>query len=154
MSILALRNNEQVALWKFELSGQLSDGHWENSRPHDHWRPWCDAQIICDPANLGRDFWAQKENYNFTSGDLLEVVDLRMIGAVRLVKALGWEIVEKHLRWGVNCDGTLCTYGRVDIPADIITKAKAALADTNSYTRKELMRDLRDMKNIIKMRRK
>lgn len=25
-------------IYDYELSGQISDGHWENSRPYDHWK--------------------------------------------------------------------------------------------------------------------
>ena len=31
----------QLALWDGEVTGQLSDGTWENTRPHDHWQFWC-----------------------------------------------------------------------------------------------------------------
>lgn len=80
MTTIAFATAAQLLLWTSELRGQISDGHWENSRPHDHFRPWCDAKVIVDPQNLGRDFYAPKENYNFTSPDLLtnEVVEGRM----------------------------------------------------------------------------
>lgn len=29
-----------LALWEGEILGQMSDGLWENSRPHDHWEFW------------------------------------------------------------------------------------------------------------------
>ena len=150
---LAFRNADQLAIWKMEITGQLSDGHWENTRPHDHWKVWCRADAICDPANPGRDFWAQKENYNFTSGQLLEVVADRMVGYVRLARALGLERVGKpDLRWCVGCDGKLERYNRDRMGAEDAGIVVRAL-EHECYTRKDLMRDLRDMKNIIKMRR-
>ena len=36
-----LPSKTAVALWRGEISGQISDGMWENSRPFDHWRFWC-----------------------------------------------------------------------------------------------------------------
>jgi hypothetical protein len=80
---LAVRSEAQRVLFVEELAGQISDGYWENSRPHDHWRPWCDAEVVVDPDRVGRDFWAQKTNYDFAARMLVEVVGDRMIEAVR-----------------------------------------------------------------------
>lgn len=82
--ILRVRNVAQKVLWEEELSGQISDGHWENSGPNDHWQPWCNATIVVDPDHVGRNFWARRESYNFTAKDLLDVVGERMVEAVRL----------------------------------------------------------------------
>jgi len=30
-----------AAVWKHEVCGQISDGNWENSAPHNHWQFWC-----------------------------------------------------------------------------------------------------------------
>lgn len=84
MGTLRVRNLAQKVLWEQELSGQISDGHWENASPHDHWEAWCDAKVVVDPENVGRDFWARRESYNFTSKDLLDVVGDRMVEAVRV----------------------------------------------------------------------
>lgn len=83
MGTLAVRNLAQKVLMEDELQGQISDGMWENATPHDHWKPWCDAEVVVDPANLGRNFHARKDNYNFLAKDLLEVVADRMIESVR-----------------------------------------------------------------------
>lgn len=83
--ILRVRNVAQKVLWEQELSGQISDGHWENSRPNDHWRSWSSAEVVIDPENVGRNFYAQRESYNFTSKDLLDVVGERMVEAVRVL---------------------------------------------------------------------
>lgn len=45
---IKLKSPSAVALWNCEVSGQLSDGNWENSRPHDHWEFWCDADVTFD----------------------------------------------------------------------------------------------------------
>ena len=81
MPTIAFENEVQVALWNEELVGQLSDGMWENSRPHDHWKPWCNAEVIIDATNVGRDFWAQKDSYNFHA--LIEYVGDRMLAIVQ-----------------------------------------------------------------------
>jgi len=80
---LRVRNIAQKVLWEQELSGQISDGHWENSTPNSHWKPWCSAQVVVDPEHVGRDFWAQRESYNFSDKRLLDVVSDRMLEYVR-----------------------------------------------------------------------
>jgi hypothetical protein len=81
MTTLNVRNEAQKVLME-ELDGQISDGMWENARPMDHWIVWCDAEVVVDPTNVGRDFYAMKDNYNLTSKDLLDVVGDRMIADV------------------------------------------------------------------------
>ncbi len=38
MANVYLRTRTQAALYKAELQGQISDGMWENSIPHNHYR--------------------------------------------------------------------------------------------------------------------
>lgn len=84
MNTLRFRNMAQKVLWDFELSGQLSDGRWENSRPYDHWEYWHrDVATVVDPDHVGRDFYVRRDGYCFTEKDLLEVVGARMLNAVR-----------------------------------------------------------------------
>jgi hypothetical protein len=42
---LTVKNLSQANLYKAEIIGQLSDGAWENARPHDHWKSWADANV-------------------------------------------------------------------------------------------------------------
>jgi len=91
MKMLVFRNAVQVALFT-ELDGQLSDGMWENTRPYDHYKPWCEAETTTTDQYalkndgskvLGRNFWAPKDNYNFNSSFLLECVGDRMLKLCR-----------------------------------------------------------------------
>lgn len=84
MGTLRVRNLAQKVLWEQELTGQLSDGNWENARPYDHWEPWCDADCVVDPDNVGRDFYAQRDSYGFNRSDLLEIIGERMVEYVRV----------------------------------------------------------------------
>lgn len=89
---LYVGNLAQKVLFLAELQGQLSDGHWENARPLDHYKPWCalgwdDVIVTRDADHLGRTFWAQKDNYALGSRDLLEIVGDRMLAKVRLALA-------------------------------------------------------------------
>ena len=83
MATLRVRNEAQKVLWVHELTGQLSDGRWENSKPNNHWRPWSDADVVVDPTNVGRDFYAQRDGYCFTEKDLLSIIGDRMLELVR-----------------------------------------------------------------------
>lgn len=94
MPHLNVRNRAQQVLFEKELKGQISDGMWENTRPDDHWQVWSGATIrVAESAEtLGRNFYAQKDNYNFTSRDLLDVVGDRMIEYVRT--ELDWPVYD------------------------------------------------------------
>jgi hypothetical protein len=83
---LAVRNEAQRILFEDELKGQLSDGRWENSRPYDHWECWSDAEVIVDPDNVGRDFYAKRDGYCFTEKDLLSVIGDQMLESVQAVQ--------------------------------------------------------------------
>lgn len=76
--VLRVRNLAQ-AIHMTEIDGQLSDGNWENARPENHWRPWCDAIVVVDPENVGRNFYARKTSYRLNDKDLLDVVGPRML---------------------------------------------------------------------------
>lgn len=70
---LYVANKAQAVLFTKHMIGQISDGAWENSGPRDHWKDWgYDIEVIVDPENIGRNFWARKCNYNFTRPDLME----------------------------------------------------------------------------------
>ena len=162
MAKLAFRNLAQKVLFDTELSGQISDGNWENSSPRGHWKPWCSAETIIDPENLGKDFYAQRESYNFTSKDLLDVVGERMVYKVRVALACGYDVANQT-KWDVE-DGKLrlpaatetheyWKQKREELLKLDVEKINAALADEKLFTRRDMMRELKDMKKIIKMRR-
>lgn len=107
---LRFRNIEQKILWDVELSGQISDGRWENSRPYDHWEYWHrDVEVVVDPDNVGRDFYVRRDGYCFTEKLLLEVVGERMLNAVR------------------------------------------SATGNDAYSHNDMLRDLRDIRKIIKV---
>jgi hypothetical protein len=57
----------QLALWKCEVTGQLSDGAWENSVPHNHWKFWCksEASVGDKPGiTLGDEGGPERTKYN------------------------------------------------------------------------------------------
>jgi hypothetical protein len=77
-----------IALWEHEITGQLSDGAWENTRPYDHWKFWNDLEVKKGKSEVQYSgMWPQKKNYNLNS--LIQYVGDRMVNLGRLGKALG-----------------------------------------------------------------
>lgn len=164
MSTLFLRNIEQVALFRFELAGQLSDGHWENSRPHDHWEVWCRCDVEVAPAGTapGRNFFAKRSTYGLTSSELLSVVGGRMLGQVRLTQAFGLDAAEE-LESFLGCDSDF-EVSAIEIPkhaGDYWDKKRAAIAKFDltvintqlvhgNYGKKKLLQDLREIKDAMR----
>ena len=159
MPTLFLRNIEQVALFEFELAGQLSDGHWENSSPHDHWECWCRCKRAIAPAGTtpGRNFYARRDRYGLTSSRLLEVVGGRMLCQVRVTQALGIEAArELETRFGCDSD-----YGvsPIEVPTgddpywvkqrEMLAKYDLGVVNTHimhgNYGKRELLKDLREI---------
>jgi hypothetical protein len=82
-NVLRVRTKAQKIMFDDEMSGQISDGQWENTSPDDHWLPWSDATVIVDPSNVGRNFQCPKDNYALNSSDLLSIVGDRMLKYVQ-----------------------------------------------------------------------
>lgn len=77
--IISLSSPSAIALWKGEILGQLSDGMWENTAPHDHWQFWHDCTVTLSPVN---GHWVDlgdpmKTGYNIAG--LIEYVGDRML---------------------------------------------------------------------------
>lgn len=99
MGTITFRTEVQAALWKQEICGQLSDGHWENSLPHSHWRPWCRADVLVGP-NVGRDFLVDRDTYKLADPDLIDAVGGRMLVIARATIVFGREtasLIENNL---------------------------------------------------------
>lgn len=86
-------NAAQKALLDFELLGQISDGHWENSRPMNHWKAWCHSEVVVRPEKTGISFLPVRK-YDFAAYELLRIVRTRMILYVRLAARFNAEDVQ------------------------------------------------------------
>jgi len=94
----------QKGLFLHEIQGQISDGHWGNRRPNDHWEFWCSFDkntIIVDEKKRGRtdntiinkyrskyssDYsHCEKDKYNLLNKDLLDCVSDRMLFMAKLL---------------------------------------------------------------------
>lgn len=158
---LRVRTEAQKVLWDEELRGQISDGMWENSSPQDHYKQWCAAEIVVDPANVGRDFWVRRMGYRFNDKELLEVIGERMLRSVRVAKVYGADKVNalsflyenggkapSYLRTqkGAYWDAVRATLAGVDFGQVMEVATNEAL-----YSEAEMQKDLRDLRKIIKV---
>lgn len=74
-----------VAVWRYELTGQLSDGMWENTVPHDHWQFWnrLDSAVGATDGVVTLQPWlCKKKSYAFNK--LYSIIGERMVGIGRL----------------------------------------------------------------------
>jgi len=160
-NILFVRNIAQKVLFETELQGQLSDGHWENSTPQDHWKPWCNAKVRIEEGKLGRTFLVAKDNYNFANKDLLDVVEKRMISYVRLGLTFGADTVELleyyldfdgNFRGAPTFEGSFYDDVRWQLSASNVSadQVQQAVNNESLYTKKDLIKDLKDLKVIVR----
>ena len=84
---LTLKNLSQVNLFIVEISGQLSDGAWENARPSDHWKAWNDVDVVIGSPIGYSGIYPRRTKYALAS-QLLPYVGARMLvyGAAGLAK--------------------------------------------------------------------
>lgn len=173
---LAVRNIEQKVLWETELAGQISDGYWENASPMDHYRSWSGIRVVVDPENVGRDFWVRKDNYSFTSKQLLEYVGDRMVFRARFARMypelaqalvdapfagipddIDHYILYVHGAAADKATGKTGSYycevmdnwEKLGLTYDILCKVQAATC----YVMQDLLKDLKDLKAIVRTMR-
>jgi hypothetical protein len=164
---LNVRNARQAALFELELKGQISDGHWENSRGTD-WQTWCKVVPVVRPEAVGRDFYVRKDNFNLVSKELLEVVGKRMCVYARLadegfsidqIRAME-DLMDLDGNFRGVPDGTDKYWDNVrsqilflleSVP-NAVAIVKHACSDDSGYGMKELREDLKDLKTIFKTR--
>ncbi|MCP4444506.1 MAG: hypothetical protein GY811_04065 [Myxococcales bacterium] len=161
-------NRRQAVLFHSELQGQISDGMWENTRPYGHYKCWCNAKAVVDPTNVGRDFYAEKDNYMLNGSELLDIVGERMMVAVRIEETYGQKGLKAFV--GLFCsngtfmgmpsyDGEYWAAKRVEITemlAELHTTMEEISVvgqDTLVYNRKMLNADLRELRKIFKTQR-
>lgn len=134
--VLFVANNDQKVLYECELKGQLSDGNWENSRPHNHYIKPCKAQVIvCDIGIFRGTNWKHNRKYNFADPFLLEVVGDRMLFWVRAVRRYPhlMEELDSHWSWKRSKAGAL---------VDLIENPSPLAED---YSLPRLVKDLEEL---------
>jgi len=87
MYSVGFSNVVQVALYNVEMRGQISDGHWENADPPNHYEKASDAEafVASTIKQLGPT-WKPLLNYGFSSPELFAVVGdrMRLIGKIAI----------------------------------------------------------------------
>lgn len=177
--MIRFANAAQAIIFECELLGQISDGYWENSRPHDHWLDFSDVKVThafhadTDGAVIGKNFHTSRK-YNFSDPGLLEIVGQRMINFVKFYTAFPnadhdfknhWDFsyegptaqkITERVRNGLSKSGT-------GYQADTAKRAMKVLNVTNStrfaeamqkvdavqYDMKALKKDLKQIKEIV-----
>jgi hypothetical protein len=82
---ITLPTNSAAAIWSKELTGQFSDGMWENAGPRDHWKFWCGLTVdVGDVAKVEttRPWECKKTRYGIAS--LYPIVGDRMVNVGRM----------------------------------------------------------------------
>lgn len=85
-----LNNLPQFALWRDELTGQMSDGMWENSAPWEHYKFWGGLDVVVERAGTprvatGQPWQIKKKGYAFNR--LYSIVGDRMLALGRMARA-------------------------------------------------------------------
>ena len=77
-------------LYSEEITGQISDGAWENARPLNHWQYWCGGKVVVD-GTVGRTGTALRTSYSLKS--LKRYIKEEMKNAIRIAK-MPWFTME------------------------------------------------------------
>lgn len=164
--ILYIANEAQRIIFEHEMVGQLSDGYWENSSPHNHWLPWVMAEVlIAEDGQVGRTFWADKCNYNFANSMLLEAVGHHMLVKVKahlmgysdsIIGQLpdGADDYQDHVRYAARDGNKGYWAGKLQAlgKAGINYQAMQAIDAWDGYTMKDLRKDCRALGVAAKTR--
>jgi BRCA1 C Terminus (BRCT) domain len=159
MGHITFANKSQLWLWESELTGQLSDGAWENSNPHDHWKELCRADVsIGTPGMTGV---YTKRTYNFGRPDLVNVVGDRMLFVAKAAIAYpnAPDSVARAFNGVGDNLGNLKQYDFIKKYVSEIEKAtgediKTVIAKVEAvpYTMTNLRRDLKTISDIVAQR--
>jgi len=119
-----------VALWNWEFTGQISDGMWENTTPHDHWKVWCNLEAKIGKARRSKNtqYHIYKAGYNL--GALKQYVGDRMLAYGKFGKAVGNDI----LNMGSEIRSTIESF-----PNEVfnLEEFKKEILKTHSYRSRE-----------------
>lgn len=154
---IVLPTSSAVALWNSEITGQLSDGMWENTAPYDHWKVWNHMEAVIGPVPMVTPYThAKKTGYNLAG--LIEYVGDRMLASGRMAKA---NPTLKDFKGGEYMPLTIEEFKKSKETGDwnhhfvgeymaMVTVEMAEKFYATEYTMKELKADLRSIKKAMK----
>lgn len=93
---IAFKKLSHAILFNCEIAGQLSDGYWENARPHNHWHWLRDLDAYVHAPDMQEPFKFKgtrriSRRYDFAAMALINVVGNRMLAYVRFGTVYGYE---------------------------------------------------------------
>lgn len=161
---ITFKSDVQASLWNECITGQLSDGHWENSRPHNHWRFWCNLEV-CVGETTGvlakNQFECRKNNYNlkaikeFVLDELLKTGRMAIAANSVLTYELGCaarympptldEFLTKKEKGGFAWQHEFIAKYMESVSVDLARAYYAA-----KYTERDLNKDLTAIKEVMK----
>lgn len=139
MAKVFFKEFHQAVLFEAELKGQISDGHWSNATPFNHFEEPCNAQVMVDPKNPRVSKWSSKK-YDFANSKLINIVGGRMIHYVKAAKLIDPEM-------DINRASFL-----VDNYLNIIKAYEGELPDENNFIAKSVKKygvKLKEVKKIV-----
>lgn len=115
VGVIFLPTTSAIALWNWELTGQFSDGAWENSKPDEHWVYWSNLETRLGQPQVQSTGHPLKTGYNLAG--LIQYVGDRMVATGRFGKAVGTDI----LNMGSGVRGRVENFPK-DGPFDLETR--------------------------------
>jgi len=143
---ITFRTRVQKALWDYEITGQLSDGHWENAGPQNHWEFWgsLESKVGSDVGVVRGDKPCLRYAYDLANENLFDVVGDRMLMIAKAAK-LGWpEEKIKDAEYYEN-DTVETAKPKKSLSAEDVKELFAC-----DYTKEAVKRDLKEMSDVMK----
>lgn len=139
MEAIVFENRNQVILYACELEGQLSDGHWENAEPYDHWKRMVDKPLYVNIHGKDQGGCVNIDPilfYNFADPRIIKDLGDRMIDYVKFYRLSPSFPLQHH--WNA---WHLINMENPQLRVDFLQKF--------SYTYDDLVNDLQRMTQII-----
>lgn len=148
-----LPTDSAMGLYEWEITGQLSDGAWENTRPYNHWEPWSNLMVKKGTPEVKANMYFPKTSYNLLS--LLQYIEERMINFGRFAKANGYNEKYDANHWEIEkLPATKQEYDKKPIQLKGISKSEIDKFYNTEYTRSNLINDLKSIKNAMSTAKK
>lgn len=154
---IALPTSSARAVWTEEIVGQLSDGMWENTSPHDHWKFWNGLKVAEGEPCVTSNTCPRKNNYGLTR--LIPIIGDRMVAIGRMGKVDGVDEAMLHAaeympdtleEWEKAKASGEWEYDFVKDYMAYVPQWIAAKFYETAYTEKDLRADLKLIKKAMK----
>ena len=144
------------ALFEHEISGQLSDGAWENAYPLDHWKFWNKLTIVEGPFSYekGTEWPTKRSGYNLikelvTECDLSERMRIYVICEVMGYDNDVCQYMEYAFKNGKlveDCSYHLFIMEKPTLPAKLNSYKHEVAKGLELYSKDALIADLKELR--------